>query len=214
MRKLRIIIWREEHRFMEHHTTQEDWIAILIGTFLTAQGVFFLQSASLLTGGVAGLTLIITQVTSLSFGTLFFLINCPFYLMAWKRFGKQFAIRSVVSGALVAIFTDHIGKFMQISTVNDLYNAVLGGLLIGLGMLILFRHRSSLGGFNILCLYIQDRTGVSIGKTQLAIDCVILVISYFFVSPWVILYSIIGAIVLNLILAMNHKPSRYIVRYG
>lgn len=134
--------------------------------------------------------------------------------MAWKRFGKQFAIRSIVSGALVSIFTDNIGKFVQISTVYDAYSAILGGLLIGLGMLILFRHRSSLGGFNILCLIIQDKTGISVGKTQLAIDSAILILSLFFVTPGVILYSILGAMVLNLILAMNHKPNRYIVTYG
>lgn len=199
---------------MEHHTSQEDWIAILIGTFLTAQGLYCLQSAGLLIGGVAGLTLILAKVTSVSFGTLFFLINCPFYFMAWKRFGKQFALRSVVSGAMVSVFTDNIGKFIQITTVYDAYSAILGGLLIGLGMLILFRHRSSLGGFNILCLIIQDKTGISVGKTQLAIDSAILILSLFFVTPGVILYSILGAMVLNLILAMNHKPNRYNVTYG
>ena len=85
---------------------------------------------------------------------------------------------------------------------------------MGLGMLILFRHRSSLGGFNVLCLFIQDRFGISVGKSQLAIDCTILFASFFFVSPMIILLSIIGAVALNLVLAMNHKPTRYSVSYG
>ena len=198
---------------MEHHTTQEDWIAILIGTFLIGQGVFFLQSAELLTGGVAGLTLIISHTTPLSFGVLFFVINCPFYYLSWKRFGKQFAIRSVVSGALVSVFSDNIGRFIQITSVTELYCAVLGGLLVGVGMLILFRHRSSVGGFSALCLIIQDKTGVSVGKTQLAIDFVILATSFIFFPAMIIVYSIIGTVVLNFVLAMNHKPSRYIVTY-
>jgi uncharacterized membrane-anchored protein YitT (DUF2179 family) len=199
---------------MEQHTIKDDWIAILTGTFLTAQGLFFLQSAQLLTGGVAGLTLLLTQFLPISFGTLFFLMNCPFYLMAWRRFGKAFAFRSLISGVLVSVFTDHIGLFIELSTLNKLYCAVSGGLLMGLGMLILFRHRSSLGGFNVMCLLIQDKTGISVGKTQLAIDGLILTASFIFVSPWIILYSILGAVILNLVLAMNHKPSRYIVNYG
>jgi uncharacterized membrane-anchored protein YitT (DUF2179 family) len=81
-------------------------------------------------------------------------------------------------------------------------------------MLILFRHRSSLGGFNVLCLFIQDKFGISVGKTQMAIDCAILIASFFFVSPSIIGVSILGAVLLNLVLAMNHKPTRYIVNYG
>ncbi|CAH8201065.1 hypothetical protein VAE308_1051090 [Vibrio aestuarianus] len=85
---------------------------------------------------------------------------------------------------------------------------------MGLGMLILFRHRSSLGGFNVLCLFIQDKFGISVGKSQLTIDCAILFASFFFVSPATIAISVLGAVALNLVLAMNHKPTRYSVTYG
>ncbi|MDN3609291.1 YitT family protein [Vibrio ostreicida] len=198
---------------MEKHTHKEDWIAILTGTFLVAQGVFFLQSAHLLTGGTTGLALLMSQFVSLSFGTLYFIANSPFYLLAWKRFGSRFAFNSVISGALVSIFTDHLYLVISLDAVNTIYCAVAGGLLMGLGMLILFRHRSSLGGFNVLCLFIQDKFGISVGKTQLAIDGCILAASCFFVSPLVIGLSIFGAVLLNMVLAMNHKPTRYSVNY-
>ncbi|UUM31202.1 YitT family protein [Vibrio japonicus] len=199
---------------MEKHSHKEDWIAILTGTFLVAQGVYFLQSANLLTGGTTGLALLASQFVSASFGTLYFLANCPFYLLAWKRFGARFAFNSAISGALVSIFADHLYLVITLETVNEVYCAVAGGLLMGLGMLILFRHRSSLGGFNVLCLFIQDKFGISVGKSQLIIDVCILVASFFFVSPQVIGLSILGAILLNVVLAMNHKPTRYTVTYG
>ncbi|KOO02168.1 YitT family protein [Vibrio nereis] len=199
---------------MEKHSRKEDWIAILTGTFLVAQGVFFLQSASLLTGGTTGLALLASQFVPVSFGTLYFFSNSPFYLLAWKRFGARFAFNSAISGALVSIFADHLYLVIKLETVNEIYCAVAGGLLMGLGMLILFRHRSSLGGFNVLCLFIQDKFGISVGKSQLAIDICILVASFFFVSPQIIGLSIVGAILLNLVLAMNHKPTRYTVNYG
>lgn len=199
---------------MEKHSRKEDWIAILTGTFLVAQGVFFLQSASLLTGGTTGLALLASQFVSLSFGTLYFVANCPFYLLAWKRFGSRFAFNSAISGALVSILADHLYLVISLDSVNEVYCAIAGGLLMGLGMLILFRHRSSLGGFNVLCLFIQDKFGISVGKSQLAIDFCILVASFFFVSPEVIGLSILGAVALNLVLAMNHKPTRYTVTYG
>ncbi|MDF2154887.1 YitT family protein [Vibrio sp. CAU 1672] len=199
---------------MEKHTLKEDWIAILTGTFLVAQGVFFLQSAQLLTGGTTGLALLISQFTPFSFGVLYFLTNCPFYVLAWQRFGRRFAINSAISGALVSVFADHLYLFISLESVNDIYCAVAGGVLMGLGMLILFRHRSSLGGFNVLCLFIQDRFGISVGKSQMTIDACILFASFFFVSPWVIALSVLGAFALNMVLAMNHKPHRYTVSYG
>jgi len=199
---------------MEKHTRKEDWIAILTGTFIVAQGVFFLQSAQLLTGGTTGLALLLTQFVPLSFGMLYFAANCPFYLLAWKRFGPRFAFNSAISGALVSIFADNLHHVISVDAVNDVYCAIVGGLLMGLGMLILFRHRSSLGGFNVLCLVIQDKTGFSVGKSQMIIDCMILIASFFFVSIEVIAVSVLGALMLNIVLAMNHKPTRYTVKYS
>lgn len=149
----------------------------------------------------------------MSFGTLYFFINLPFYALAWQRFGRQFAMNSLLSGALVSLFADNLHYVIQFNLINDLFYAVAGGLLIGIGMLILFRHRSSLGGFNVMCLLIQDRTGISVGKTQLILDCSIVLASLLFVSGWIIALSILGAIILNITLAMNHKPARYTVRY-
>lgn len=199
---------------MEKHSRKEDWIAILTGTFVTAQGVFFLQSADLLTGGTTGLALLISQFVPLTFGVLYFLLNTPFYLLGWRRFGKKFAINSAISGGLVSIFVDHLNLVISLEFANPVYCAVAGGLLMGLGMLILFRHKSSLGGFNVFCLVVQDKTGISVGKTQLTIDCTILIASFFFVSPLIIVISILGAVMLNLVLAMNHKPTRYQVNYN
>lgn len=211
---MRAIIYDLSFNLMEKHSRKEDWIAILTGTFLVAQGIFFLQSADLLTGGTTGLALLVSQFVPISFGTLYFLANSPFYLLAWKRFGARFALNSAISGAMVSVFADHLYLVIKLDSVNIIYCAIAGGMLMGLGMLILFRHRSSLGGFNVLCLFIQDKFGISVGKTQLAIDCGILIASCFFVSPQVIGISIIGALILNVVLAMNHKPTRYTVTYG
>jgi uncharacterized membrane-anchored protein YitT (DUF2179 family) len=68
---------------------------------------------------------------------------------------------------------------------------------------VLFRHRASLGGFNVLVLYLQERFGWRAGKVQMAFDCAIVV-------GWSqIAWSIVGAVALNLTLAINHRPGRY-----
>lgn len=203
----------EKHTFIERHTRKEDFLAHFIGSFIVALGVFFLSSAQLITGGTAGLALLLSQVSAFSFGTLYFFINLPFFVLAWLRFGKSFTLNSLLCCGLVSVMADHIHYVLNFSHINMLFSAVAGGLLIGIGMLILFRHRSSLGGFNVMCLLIQDKMGISVGKTQVVLDCVIVIASLFFISPMMIALSVIGAVMLNITLAMNHKPTRYTVRY-
>ncbi|GAB6261673.1 YitT family protein [Photobacterium sp. R1] len=196
---------------MKHrgHSRKENLIAILTGTFIVAQGVFFLQQANLLTGGTTGLALLMTHFTDFSFGQLYFVANIPFYIMAWFRMNRSFALTSVCCGALVSVITDNLHHVVAISQFDPVYCAVIGGLLMGLGMLILFRHNTSLGGFNVLVLYLQEKFGISAGKLQMGIDICILICSYFLMTPTILLLSLLGAVMLNLVLAMNHKPGRY-----
>jgi uncharacterized membrane-anchored protein YitT (DUF2179 family) len=97
-----------------------------------------------------------------------------------------------------------------IDRVQPLFAAIAGGLLIGAGFLILFRHRASLGGLNVLVLWLQERTGWRAGYLQLALDVAILLAS----TPWVdaprLALSIVGAAAMNLALAINHRADRYI----
>ena len=77
-------------------------------------------------------------------------------------------------------------------------------------MLILFRHRASLGGFNVLVLYLQERFGWRAGRIQMALDCTI-VLCAFALTDWQhIALSVLGAVAVNQTLATNHRSGRYI----
>ena len=98
----------------------------------------------------------------------------------------------------------------KIDQINPAYAAVMGGLLAGVGLLILFRHRASLGGVNVLVLYLQERYGWRAGYVQLALDGTITAMSIPLISPSAIAMSLLGALVLNLTIAINHQPGRYV----
>jgi len=85
----------------------------------------------------------------------------------------------------------------------------MGGALAGVGLLMLFRHDASLGGVSILALWLQDRFGIRAGMVQLAVDVAILVTSFFVAPPATVALSVLGALALNLVLAINHRPGRY-----
>ncbi|MCJ2376908.1 YitT family protein [Vibrio sp. ZSDZ34] len=191
------------------HSLRENLLALLLGSGLVSLGVIFFNQVGLLTGGTAGLAIFITKVTELSFGQVFFALNIPFYLLSAYRMGKAFTINTFVAVSIVSFAVDHLHHVIQISHIEPLYAALIGGGLIGIGMLVIFRHKMSLGGFNILALYLQERFGIRAGKVQMGLDCSIVVLSLFIVDIQLIALSILGAITTNLILAMNHKPGRY-----
>ncbi|MDF0535793.1 YitT family protein [Shewanella yunxiaonensis] len=191
------------------HSLLEDISAIFIGSCFVSLGVFFLRQAGLLTGGTAGLSLLLTHLSPLTFGQWFVLLNVPFFWLAWSRMGKAFTIKTFVSIVVVSVMSDHMEMVLGFSKVNVFYSSVIGGLLLGAGMLIMFRHKSSLGGFNILALYLQDKFNIRAGKFQMVLDSSIVIASFFIISPWLLALSVFGAVVTNFVLAVNHKPGRY-----
>ena len=156
-----------------------------------------------------GLGFLLSYATPISFGVGYFLINLPFYILAFKRMGWAFTLRTLCAVSLVALLVELTGHWVQFSQLQPVYAAVLGGILMGVGMLMLFRHRASLGGVNLLVLYLQDRFGWRAGKVQMLIDCLILLGALAVVDLPAILLSVLGAVVLNLVLAFNHKAGRY-----
>ncbi len=192
------------------HRQYEDVLALLTGTMLVALGLVLYTHAGLITGSSAGLALLIQHVTGYGFGTVFFVINLPFYYLAVKRMGWPFTLRTFAAVALISVLSQLTPQWIGISNLDPLYAAIAGGGLMGMGLLVLFRHRAGLGGFNILALYLQDNYGIRAGYFQLAVDLTILVVSLFYLDWTKLALSVVGAAVLNLIIAINHRPGRYI----
>lgn len=192
------------------HRPHEDVLAMLLGTLLVALGVTFYSQAMLLAGSTAGLALLAEYVTGLGFGGMFFVINLPFYYLAIKRMGWSFTLRTFIATALLSLFAFLTPGWVDIASLNPVYAAVIGGSLLGIGLLVLIRHRTSLGGINILALYLQERFGWRAGYVQLGVDMLILGLSFLVLEPNGIALSVLGAVIMNLIIGLNHKPGRYI----
>jgi uncharacterized membrane-anchored protein YitT (DUF2179 family) len=84
---------------------------------------------------------------------------------------------------------------------------VLGGLLLGSGCLAA-RHRAP-GGATIVSLYLQQARGWRAGKIQMVVDCAIVLSALLVIEPRRVALSALAAIVMNLFMAVNHKPGRY-----
>ncbi|NTE85334.1 YitT family protein [Agrobacterium rubi] len=194
----------------DKHSLLEDAQAVVAGSMLASLGVVLLSGGGLLTGGVVGVAFLLHYATGLSFGLLFFLANMPFYYLALRRLGLAFTIKTFCAIALTSVLSEYLPHLIVLQNVNPIVAALFGGLTVAAGMLALFRHRTSLGGFGILALYLQDRFGIRAGLAQLAFDCMVLIWAFFVATPFIILCSILGALVMNLVIAVNHRNDRYI----
>lgn len=194
----------------ERHSAYEDLIAIVIGTLFVALGVVIYTKAVLLAGSTAGLALLLQYASGIGFWWLFFAVNLPFYILAVKKLGWAFTLRTFAAVTLVSIFSRLTSELVSFSHLDPLYAAVMGGALSGTGLLILFRHRTGLGGINVLAIYLQDRFGLRAGYFQMAVDLAILAAAFFVIPLNRLALSVLGAVVVNMTLAINHRPGRYL----
>lgn len=191
------------------HSRGEDAVAIITGVAMVSVGVAMVGGAGLLTGGITGLAFVLHYATGWGFGKLFFVLNLPFYWLALRKLGLGFTLKTFAGVALLAVITEVQPHLMQIARIEPLYAALVGGLCMGMGFLVLFRHHCSLGGIGILALYLQGRFGWRAGAVQMVADFCIVAAALATVEPMRVLWSIVGALALNQVLAINHRPGRY-----
>ncbi|NRB36473.1 MAG: YitT family protein [Rhodobacteraceae bacterium] len=194
------------------HSLLEDALAFVIGTSLCALGLMMLTHLGLITGQTAGLGVLLSYVTGWSFGPIFFVINLPFYLLAFLRMGAGFTLRSFIAVGLLSAATSFLPGYVSFAALDPLVGALLAGMLCGIGLIVLFRHSASLGGVGVLALYVQDRFGMQAGWVQLGFDAVLFASALLVLDPMMVLYSLAGAAVTNVAIALNHRKDRYIGR--
>ena len=195
----------ESHR----HNLFEDAQALLVAPLLVAFAVFLFREAGLLTGGTVGIAFLIHYLSGWPIGLVLFAVNLPFYALALRAMGKAFTIKTFLSITLLSLYTELLPTLIHLQSLNRGFAAVMAGFLAGVGLLMLIRHKASLGGLGILVIHLQNTRGWRAGKLQMAADCLILGAALFVRDPVSVGFSIVGAVALNLVIAVNHKNGRY-----
>ncbi|MBM2320768.1 MULTISPECIES: YitT family protein [Marivita] len=196
----------------DRHTVLEDIQGILIGATLVALAIQFLSQSNLLTGQIAGLALVTRYVTDWSFGLVFFVLNLPFYILAVHQLGWTFTLKTFAAVALMSTISELFPHVLTLDMVHPALGAVLGGVLAGIGLLSLFRHGATLGGVGIVALWLQDTRGIQAGNTQLMFDVFVFGLAFWVLPAPVVVWSLLGAVILNMIVTVNHRRDRYVAR--
>lgn len=192
------------------HTLAEDAQGLATSVALCAFALTILTQLGLMTGQTAGLAAIISYGFGWDFGLVFFAVNIPFYALSVTRMGWRFTLKTFMAVTLLSLLTHWMPPYFRIEYLHPLLGAVLFGLLVGVGLVLAFRHGASLGGISIVAVYLQDKTGFRAGWTQLGFDVVLFGVAAWLLDWQIVGYSIVGAIVMNVAIALNHRRDRYI----
>ncbi len=157
-----------------------DILADILGSLVMDAGIFcFAEGARIAPGGVSGVCIMLKRLFGLPVGLMTFLLNLPLMILALRRIGGGFVLRSlrtlvISSAALDLVVTPFFPRY----TGDRMLGSVFGGALMGLGMAAIFLRGSSTAGTDILSLIVERKyPHIQIGGALMAIDCVVLAAS-------------------------------------
>jgi uncharacterized membrane-anchored protein YitT (DUF2179 family) len=164
-----------------------DFVLILFGALIQAFALrLFLIPAELVSGGISGLAQLLNHFTTFPIGMMVLLGNIPLFILGWQYLGgPRFVIRTILSILAFSIFTDILVFFLPAQGVtNDLVlNTIYGGLVLGVGLGVVYRGRGTSGGSDILGRILNRRFNMTISQAYLITDSLV-VLGAGFVFGW------------------------------
>lgn len=104
-----------------------------------------------------------------------------------------------------------VDTFLPSFTVPMFFGAVLGGVSIGTGLTLLFNQQASLGGANILALYLQKKAGIDPGKTNFLFDAFVVLLSFLVVGLIPGLFSVLSILITSKIISLyKHRFIKHV----
>jgi uncharacterized membrane-anchored protein YitT (DUF2179 family) len=165
-------------------------LLILTGTFSAAFGLKgFLIPNHFIDGGVTGISLLVSSITGTPISALIVAINLPFIWLGYKRINKLYAIKTLAAIFVLSVIL-FLVKFPHV-TDDKLLTAVFGGFFLGTGIGLAMRGGCVIDGTELLAVYINPKSFLSVGQIILAINVVIFGIAAFFLGIQSALYSIL-----------------------
>lgn len=155
-------------------------LVIAFGLFLYVLAwTAFLIPNKIVGGGISGVASLIFFATKFPIGISILLINAALLVVAIRIIGWKFAIRSIYGVAVLTVLFSVFQPLIHEAVIKDLFMAtVIGGLLAGAGIGIVFSQGGSSGGTDIIVMAINKYKNISPGKLVMFTDVFIIASSY------------------------------------
>lgn len=159
-----------------------DILLLLIGSLIYGIGIHaFIVPANIAPGGASGLALMANYMFGLPVGTMTLVLNIPLLILAWIYLSRRFAITTAIASTLCSVLLDFVIAPVTPMYVGDqLLCSLFGGIIVGIGMALIFMTGTTTGGTDILGYLLQrKKPHISIGRALMIVDGVVLAVSIF-----------------------------------
>ncbi|MCD4746069.1 MAG: YitT family protein [Bacteroidales bacterium] len=169
---------------------------IVVGSFILAAGfVFFITPYKIIPGGVYGISIVLHYSFGTPVGIIALLFDIPLTIIGIKILGPRFGIKTVIGFVLTAFFVDSLTYLHGDAPLVEgdaLLSSIFGGVLLGLGLGLIFKSKATSGGTDIVAMIICKYTKLPLGQLMIYVDSVIVIVGMIAFQDWKIpLYSLI-----------------------
>jgi uncharacterized membrane-anchored protein YitT (DUF2179 family) len=169
---------------------------IAIGAFIMATGfVFFITPYRIVPGGVYGVSIVLHHLFGTPVGLIALCFDIPLTILGIKILGPRFGVKTVVGFVMTAGFVDlltYLWGDLPLVENDALLSSIFGGVLIGLGLGMIFKAKATSGGSDIIAMIIAKYTRLPLGQLMIAVDSAIVLVGFIAFQDWKIpLYSLI-----------------------
>jgi uncharacterized membrane-anchored protein YitT (DUF2179 family) len=180
IRNIRAALW----------ASNSDLLYIIAGCIVFVIGMKALMIPyQLLGGGVAGIVLLFHYLLpGADMGLLYFLLNLPLIWLGWHRIGRRFMVLTVFGMVFFSIATEWV-KPPEIIIQDRMISTLFASMICGLGGGLILRSCGSAGGFDVLSIVLNRKTGFSVANWSLALNSMPLVAGMWFYDLDTIFYS-------------------------
>ena len=182
----------------EKQTTKNlvaEYFFVILGAAVVALGFnLFLFPNQVASGGVSGISTILHGLFGWNAGLVQYAFNIPLFIAGVLILGKSFGFKSLL-GTLALPFFVILTEDWEAATTDPLLASIFGGIVVGLGIGIVFKGKASTGGTDLLAQIITKYTGLTLGTSVLLIDGVIAVSAAIVFDLEKGLYAIVGLFV-------------------
>ena len=194
---------------------------IIIGSFILATGfVFFITPYKIIPGGVYGISIVMHYLLGTPVGLVALCFDIPLTLIGMKVLGPRFGFKTVLGFSLTAVFTDTLTFFWGFKPLVEgdaLLSSLFGGLLVGLGLGLMFKSKATSGGSDIVAAMIAKYTKLPMGQLMIYVDSAVVLLGLVVFRDWKIpLYSwivifITGKVIDVVLDGMSYEKSLFII---
>ena len=165
----------------------QDYVMITLGLFCYAFGfAAFILPEKIVIGSVTGLSALMHYWLDWNVAATYYVINIILLIIAFRSVGKQFVLRTIMGATIATIFIGVLQSMFPNPIVEGqpFMNVILGAMLCGLGLGVVFTHGGSTGGTDIIAAMVAKYSTVSFGRTMMYCDVLIIC------SSWLLFHSI------------------------